>query len=181
MERFEGINILFVAGGIGMAPLRSAIRYVLDHRDRYGTVTILYGAKTPGELLFRDDLRGWSLRYDVDTRMTVDRGDGTWTGRTGVITTLFPAVEIDPDRTVALVVGPPVMYRFVFLELMNKRIPEPHIVFSLERRMKCGVGKCGHCQINGTYVCQEGPVFEYPRLRTLWEAVERVAPVVIKK
>lgn len=180
-ERFEGMNVLFVAGGIGMAPLRSAIRYVLDHRDRYGAVTILYGARTPTELLFRDDLRAWSLRYDVDVRMTVDRGDASWTGRTGVITTLFPALEIDPERTAAVVVGPPVMYRFVLLELMNKRIPESQVVFSLERRMKCGVGKCGHCQINGTYVCREGPVFEYPRLRTLWEAVERVAPVVIRK
>jgi NAD(P)H-flavin reductase len=181
MERFTGMNVLFVAGGIGMAPLRSAIRYTLDHRDRYGSVTILYGAKTPDELLFKGDLRSWSLRYDVDIRMTVDRGDDSWVGRTGVITTLFPALEIDPERTVAVVVGPPVMYRFVLLELMNKRIPESQIVFSLERRMKCGVGKCGHCQINGTYVCQEGPVFEYPRLRTLWEAVERVGPVDIRK
>jgi NAD(P)H-flavin reductase len=98
-----------------------------------------------------------------------------------VITTLFPDLKLNPERTVAFVVGPPVMYRFVLLELLGKGIPEKQIVFSLERRMKCGVGKCGHCQINGTYVCQEGPVFSYSRLEQLWEAVERAAPVATRK
>ena len=178
MEESRDMDLLYVAGGIGMAPLRSAIQYSLDHRDAYGDITILYGTRSPKELLFADQMALWAGRDDLNVMTTVDvAGDG-WDGNVGVLTTLFPKLgKIDPERTVAMVVGPPVMYRFVLLELLGKDIPHQQIVFSLERRMKCGVGKCGHCQINGTYVCQEGPVFRYPRLGHLWEAVERAAPV----
>ena len=178
MEESKGMDLLFVAGGIGLAPLRSAIRYALDRRDQYRDINVLYGARTPSELLFLDEVKEWAMRGDVNVMTTVDVGNDSWTGNVGVITTLFPNLQrIDPENTVAMVVGPPVMYRFVLLELLGKDIPERQIVFSLERRMKCGVGKCGHCQINGVYACQEGPVFRYNRLEQLWEAVERAAPV----
>ena len=178
MEESRGMDLLYVAGGIGLAPLRSAIRYSLDCRNEYGDITILYGTRSPGELLFADELKQWAEREDVNVMTTVDAAADGWDGHVGVLTTLFPKLgRLAAERTVAMVVGPPVMYRFVLLELLGKDIPHKQIVFSLERRMKCGVGKCGHCQINGTYVCQEGPVFRYPRLEQLWEAVERVAPV----
>lgn len=179
MEAAKDMDLLFVAGGIGLAPLRSAIRYALDRREHYRHITLLYGARTPEELLFADEVQAWSERDDMMVLTSVDSPGNGWNGHVGVITTLFPRLKkLDADRTVAMVVGPPVMYRFVFLELMNKDIPPKQVVFSLERRMKCGVGKCGHCQINGTYVCQEGPAFSYTRLEQLWEAVERVSPVM---
>lgn len=178
MEDVKGMDLLFVAGGIGLAPLRSAIMYALDRRDHYRHLTILSGARTPSEMLFFDEINDWTARPDVRVLTTVDNPTEGWEGPVGVITTLFPRVkDLEPENTVAFVVGPPVMYRFVALELLGMDIPEKQIIFSLERRMKCGVGKCGHCQINGTYVCQEGPAFSYPRLTLLWEAVERVAPV----
>lgn len=178
MEAAKDMDLLFVAGGIGLAPLRSAIRYAMDRREHYRRITLLYGARTPDELLFAEEIQAWSNRDDIAVLTTVDSPDSGWKGHVGVITTLFPRLKkVDADRTVAMVVGPPVMYRFVFLELMNKDIPPKQVVFSLERRMKCGIGKCGHCQINGTYVCLEGPAFSYTRLEQLWEAVERVSPV----
>lgn len=176
IDQMEGKSVLFVGGGIGLAPLRSVIRYVLDRRDRYEDVIIFCGARSPKELLFVDELSEWEKRDDILLRVTVDRPAEGWEGHVGVITTLFPQISIRPERTIAAVVGPPVMYRFVLLELFNKGLPEQQIYFSLERHMKCGVGKCGHCQINSVYVCQEGPVFSYHRLRDLWEAVERAAP-----
>lgn len=162
-------DILFVAGGIGLAPLRSLIHYVLDldHRSLFGKVTILFGARSPRELLFKEDLARWKQRDDVEVHVTVDRGEETWRGHTGVITTLFPDLEVKGENTVAVIVGPPVMYRFVLLEVFHKGIPEPQIVLSLERKMKCGVGKCGHCQIGGVYVCQGGPVFHYPQVKRM--------------
>ena len=177
VEAMEGKALLVVAGGIGLAPLRSLIRHILAHREKVNRFLILYGAKHPSELLFRPELEEWEAREDVEFHVTVDRPDEGWKGHVGVITTLFPKVDLDSERTVAAVVGPPVMYRFVLLELLAKGIPLNQIYFSLERRMKCGVGKCGHCQINGVYVCQDGPVFSFPALKVLWEAVEARAPV----
>jgi sulfite reductase subunit B len=169
LDLIEGKDILFVAGGLGLAPLRSLINYVLDNRDNYGKLIILYGCKTPAELLFKDELARWEKRDDVNFQITVDRPDDRWDRHVGVITTLFPKVKFDPERTIAVVVGPPVMYRFVALECIQRGIPESHIIMSLERHMKCGVGKCGHCQINSKYVCQDGPVFTLTQLRVLPE------------
>lgn len=171
IERFRGKDILFAPGGLGLAPLRSLINQVLDERGKYGRVIILYGAKHPSELLFKDELAEWAARDDVELHLTVDRPDETWTGNVGVITTLFPKVQVYPRNTVAVVVGPPVMYRFVLMELLGKGIPEGNIWMSLERRMKCGVGKCGHCQINNVYVCQRGPAFLYSEIKGLAEAL----------
>jgi NAD(P)H-flavin reductase len=170
-ENFRGKDILFAPGGLGLAPLRSLINQVLDERNLYGRVIILYGARNPGELLFKDELKAWSERDDVELMLTVDRGDETWTGNVGVITTLFKYVSIYPRNTVAITCGPPVMYRFVLMEFFGKGISEGNIYLSLERKMKCGVGKCGHCQINNVYACQSGPVFPYKEIKGLEEAL----------
>jgi NAD(P)H-flavin reductase len=174
LDKFRGKDILFAPGGLGLAPARSVINQVLDERGAYGRVIILYGAKNPGELLFKDELEAWSQRDDVEFHVTVDRGDADWTaaGRNvGVITTLFPKISINPRNTVAITIGPPIMYRFVLMELLSKGLPEGQIWMSLERRMKCGVGKCGHCQINGLYCCQQGPSFSYAQIKGVEEAI----------
>ncbi|MBM4329974.1 MAG: oxidoreductase [Deltaproteobacteria bacterium] len=171
IEELKGKDILFVAGGIGLVPLRSLINYVLDKRQDFGRVLVLFGAKTPAEQLFLDELSRWRQSKNMEYLETVDRSDGQWKGNVGVITTLFPKITIDPKKTVAVIVGPPVMYRFAILEAQVKGIPDDQIIVSLERRMKCGVGKCGHCQINHLYVCQEGPVFSYAKIKDLKEAI----------
>jgi NAD(P)H-flavin reductase len=171
IEKFRGKDILFAPGGLGLAPLRSLINQVLDERALFGRVVILYGARTPSELLFKDELQQWAERSDVELRLTVDRGDEGWTGPVGVITTLFRDVSLYPRNTVAVTCGPPVMYRFVLMELLGKGLSEGSIYLSLERRMKCGVGKCGHCQINNIYACQSGPVFPYAEIKGLEEAL----------
>ena len=171
LEEIKGKDILFVAGGIGLVPLRSLINYVLDHRSDFGRVMVFFGAKTPAEQLFPNELANWRTSREMEYWETVDRADGNWKGNVGVITTLFPKVTLEPQKTVAVIVGPPIMYRFAILEAQVKGIPDDQILVSLERRMKCGVGKCGHCQINDIYVCQEGPVFNYARIKNLKEAI----------
>jgi len=170
VERFRGKDLLFVCGGLGMAPLRSLLNEVLDDRGNYGRVILLYGARQPADLLFRDELAEWEARDDVEVHLTVDCPDSGWDRCVGVITRLFPEVDVDARNTVAVVVGPPVMYRFVLKELKKLRIPKGNIWFSFERRMKCGVGKCGHCQLNHVYTCQSGPSFNYAELEFLEEA-----------
>ena len=167
----KGQDLLFVAGGIGIFPLRSFINQVLDNRSDYGRVIILSGAKSPTERMFASELDAWAARDDVELLETVDHADDSWTGSEGVVTTLFAKISIDPTRTHCVIVGPPVMYRFVILEAQKKGLDDDHIILSLERRMKCGVGKCGHCQINGMYVCQDGPVFQYSQLLNAQEAL----------
>jgi sulfite reductase subunit B len=171
LEALEGKNLLLIAGGIGLFPLRSLVQYVLDNRSSFGGVTLLFGARSPAERLFVDELAAWSQSPHLEFYETVDRGDESWEGNVGVITTLIPKLDIDPRKTMAVVVGPPIMYRFVIIELKKKDLADENIIMSLERRMKCGVGKCGHCQINDVYVCQEGPVFTLAQLRNLREAV----------
>ena len=171
MEKMRGKDILFAPGGLGLAPARSLINQVLDDRESFGRVIILYGARNPSELLFKDELEAWKTRSDVELHVTVDRPDDAWTGHVGVITTLFKDITVNPRNTVAVTVGPPVMYRFVLMELLGKGIPETQIWLSLERRMKCGVGKCGHCQINNLYCCQQGPSFSYDQIKGLEEAL----------
>jgi NAD(P)H-flavin reductase len=147
------------------------VQYILDRRSSFGRVILLFGARSPAERLFLDELAAWSQSPEIEFQETVDRGDESWKGNVGVITTLIPKINIEPKKTMAVVVGPPIMYRFVIIELKKKDIPDDNIILSLERRMKCGVGKCGHCQINDVYVCQEGPVFTLAQLRNLREAV----------
>lgn len=171
VEKMRGKDVLFAAGGIGLAPLRSLIQFVLDERQSFGRVIILFGCRNPSEILFTRELEEWQQRPDVEFHMTVDRAGPEWPGHVGVITTLFPGIAVNPRSTVAVTCGPPIMYRFVLIEMLAKGIPENQIYLSLERRMKCGVGKCGHCQINGVYCCQEGPVFTYAQIKGLKEAI----------
>ncbi|MFO0754054.1 MAG: FAD/NAD(P)-binding protein [Thermodesulfovibrionales bacterium] len=167
----EGNDLLIVAGGLGIAPLRSLIKHVLFNRREFGKVHILLGCKSPQDMLFSDELDQWNRRMDVHYECTVDRAAPDWAGNVGVITTLIPGVDIEPERTFAVVVGPPIMYRFVIRELLAKKIPERQILLSFERHMKCGMGKCGRCQIQGLYVCQDGPVFNYADIRNVSEAL----------
>ena len=169
LHEFKGKDILFVAGGIGIVPMRSLIKAVLAERGAYGALTLIYGSKTPDDILFRDELKDWAEHMDV--RLTVDADSPGWSGHVGVVTTLIPGLKVDPSRTSAVVIGPPVMYRFVILSLWDKMIPREEILLSLERRMKCGLGKCGHCQINHVYTCQEGPVFRLSEIKNLYEAL----------
>lgn len=171
IEKFRGKDVLFAPGGLGLAPLRSLINQVLDERALFDRVIILYGARSPSEMLFKDELAEWDARPDVELMLTVDQGDDTWKGNVGVITTLFKHISINPRNTVGVTCGPPVMYRFVLMEFFGKGISEGNIYLSLERRMKCGIGKCGHCQINNVYACQSGPVFPYSEIKGLEEAL----------
>ncbi len=167
-----GKDILFVCGGLGLVPVSSAINYVLDRFEDYGDVTIIFGAKGPAERLFVDEASKWTSRENVTYVETVDRGDETWTGNVGVITTLMTDMTVDPRRTVAIVCGPPVMYKFAIMSLYKMGMVDKNIFVSLERHMKCGVGKCGHCQIEGMYVCQEGPVFRFADIAEVQEAIQ---------
>ncbi|MDA8211279.1 MAG: FAD/NAD(P)-binding protein [Clostridia bacterium] len=170
-EVMKGKDILLVCGGIGLVPVRSAINYILDNRRDYGRLTILYGVKTPADRLFAEELAQWKATPEVTVLETVDRGDEAWDGHVGVITTLLPLVQINPAQTIAVICGPPVMYRFVLKELAKMAMEDESIFVSLERRMKCGVGKCGHCQMNDLYVCQKGPVFKYSEIKEVMEAI----------
>lgn len=177
VELLTGHDVLFIAGGLGIAPLRSLINYVFDRRNEFGDMTILYGCREPCSLLYEDEVEAWRNRKDVDYRETVDRcpEGARWEGNVGVITTLMPGIDIDLDTTYAVVCGPPAMYKFVLHALEKKGMPDDKIFLSLERRMKCGVGKCGHCQINGHkaeyYACEDGPVFNYEDVKRYEEAL----------
>jgi sulfite reductase subunit B len=170
-EAMKGQDVLIIGAGLGLAPTRSLIRYILDKRQDFGKFTIMVGAREPKLLLFRGEIEAWAKRSDTQTLVTVDRADKDWKGNVGVVTRLFSKIDLDPVKTWAVVVGPPIMFKFTVLEALAEGIPEHHIVCSLERHMKCGVGKCGHCQIRGTYVCREGPVFTYDQVKKLREGI----------
>jgi sulfite reductase subunit B len=174
VEQLLGKDVIFVAGGIGLPPLRSLITTMLHpaRRGDFGRVIVLYGVKSPAEFIFNAERKSWETRADLEYRVTVDRATAGWTGHVGVITTLIPDLTIDVANTVAAICGPPVMYKFAILALHSKGLRDEQIYVSLERRMKCGVGKCGHCQINNVYVCQEGPVFNYGKIQDLKEAIQ---------
>jgi NAD(P)H-flavin reductase len=155
----EGRDILVIAGGIGLAPLRPAIYRVLADRRRYGRVAVLYGGRSPGELLYADELHSWRGRFDVEVGVTVDTAGRDWHGRVGVVTTLISDASFEPAGTTAFVCGPEVMMRFVAGALRDTGLPPESIHVSLERSMKCAVGHCGHCQFRELFVCKDGPVF----------------------
>jgi len=162
-EKMRDKDILIVVGGLGAAPLRSVLFYCLDNRDQFGRVIVLHGAKRPAEMIFREEFLSLKQRKDLECHLAVDADDtGKWTENVGVVTTLFPLMkDIDPANTYAFVCGPPIMYKFVLKELVKLNIPKDQILMTLERRMKCGVGKCGHCAIDYIYTCLDGPVFTY--------------------
>ncbi|MBN2467875.1 MAG: FAD/NAD(P)-binding protein [Deltaproteobacteria bacterium] len=170
-DEIKGKNVLFVAGGIGLPPLRSLIEPMLDARSEFGDVQILYGARSPADLVYKNRLKEWETMQDVRFMMTVDVGDSGWSGNVGVVTTIFPKADIIVDNTVAFVCGPPIMIRFAIMELLRLGFAPANIISTLERYMKCGVGKCGHCAIGHKYVCLDGPVFSYREMMKLPERV----------
>jgi sulfhydrogenase subunit gamma (sulfur reductase) len=163
MESMRGNNLLIIMGGLGAVPLRSLLLYALDNRSLFKLIYLLYGARDPGEMLFREEFFELITRPDIECLLTVDEDStGTWPCATGMVTGLFDRIhEIDPAHTYACVCGPPAMYKFVVKELVNLAIPKHQILMTLERRMKCGIGKCGHCAIEDIYTCMDGPVFSY--------------------
>lgn len=171
LDEARGRDVLFIAGGIGLAPLRPAILHVLRRRSEYGRVTILYGARSPEELLFREQLAHWRGRFDVRLEAIVDRASNDWFGHVGVVTRLLDDVPLDPDNAVFMC-GPEVMMRFVARELERHGLPGDSIWVSLERSMKCGVGLCGHCQFGGSFVCKDGPVYRFDKVAPLLDVKE---------
>lgn len=161
LDEAEGHDVAIVAGGIGLAPLRPAIQHILRNREKYGNFYILYGARTPTDLLYKRLLPIWRGRLDTQLLVTVDRGDEKWRGYIGVVTTLFRYVKLDPNNTYALVCGPEIMMKFTIQELKNQGLPDDKIFISMERNMKCGVGLCGHCQFGPLFICKDGPVVSF--------------------
>jgi sulfhydrogenase subunit gamma (sulfur reductase) len=171
LERMKGKNILLIAGGLGLAPLRSAIFYVTENRADFGEVKILYGTSAPSKLLFDYQYEQWRRVDGVDLSIIVDRGDESWTGPVGLITQLLDDVDLPMDETYAIVCGPPVMFKFVCNRLSQDGMPMHRMFVSLERRMHCGMGKCCRCNVGSTYTCLEGPVFDYWSVMNLKEAI----------
>ena len=169
MDRLTGSNVVIVAGGFAFSTLRSLAKYVLhpENRARYGKVTIIYGARSPSELSYKYDLEAWATRDDLDLHVTVDAGDDDWTGLVGYVPTILGDVSPSSENALALVCGPPVMIRFSIPVLLELGFAPECIINSLEMRMKCGMGKCGRCNIGGKYVCKDGPVFTYAELQAL--------------
>lgn len=166
IEEIRGNNLLIIAGGLGMAPLRSLLWYALDRRDEFKDVILMYGSRNPDEVLYRNELVSLTNREDLKCLLTVDRDDtGKWSGYVGLLPTLFDYVDVDPAVTYAAVCGPPVVYKYVLEKLLERNFSKNRILMSLERRMKCGVGKCGHCSVGYKYTCIHGPIFTY------WDAI----------
>ena len=160
----EGADVVLVAGGLGLPPLRPVVESVLAHRERYGRLTLFYGGRSPDLLLYRSDLERWRGRLDADVEVIVDTAGADWRGRVGVVTTLLPRAAFDPANTVAMVVGPEVMMRFTIAALRDQGVPADRIHVSLERSMHCAIGHCGHCMLGPEVVCKDGPVFPYARV-----------------
>ena len=167
-----GGDLVVVAGGIGLAPLRPAIRHALGRRDGYGAVSVLVGARTPEDLLFVDELERWRARLDVEVDVTVDAAAAGWRGRVGLVTTLIPGAVFDPASAAALVCGPEVMMTFVVRALVDRGLPLERIWVSMERNMRCAVGHCGHCQLGPTLICRDGAVFPAAAMTRLMEVRE---------
>lgn len=167
MEQATGSDVIVVAGGLGLAPLRPALYRLLAERERYGNLVLLYGTRSPENILFRRELESWRRRLDVDIDVTVDHAPPGWRGQVGVVTTLIPRAAFDPLNAIAFVCGPEVMMRFAIAALRDAGLADEAIWLSMERNMKCAVGFCGHCQFGTTFACRDGPVFRYDRVRDL--------------
>ncbi len=164
----KGNDVVLVAGGIGLAPLRPVMYDVLAEREKFGKVVLLYGTRTPSDILFRKELESWRGRFDLDVAITVDRGAPEWRGNVGVVTTLIPKMAFDPTNTVAMICGPEVMMRFTVAALQKRGVADDRIYLSMERNMKCAIGFCGHCQYGPTFICKDGPVFSYAEIKDLF-------------
>lgn len=165
-------DLVIVAGGLGLAPLRPAIYHALAYRPAYGNVELIYGARSPGDILYYRELQAWRGRFDVRVHVTVDTAPADWRGSVGVVTQVIARARFDPTHTVALVCGPGVMMRFTVQELAARGVPLDNIFVSLERNMQCGLGLCGHCQLGPVFICKDGPVFPYSRVKDWFERRE---------
>jgi len=171
MQKMKGHNILLIAGGLGIAPLRSPIYWANEHRTDFEDITIMYGARDPGQILFDYQFDEWRKIYDLELLTIVEHPDEDWKGHVGMITDLFDDVPVDPDNTYAIVCGPPVMFKFVCSYLSDLGLPRQRMFVSLERRMHCGMGKCCRCNVGSTFTCLDGPVFDYWTVMNLQEAI----------
>lgn len=167
MEVADQRDVIIVAGGIGLAPVRPMLYQLLANRSRYGKVILLYGTRTPDDIIFRQELETWRSRFDLEVHVTVDRATGGWRGNVGVVTTLVPKLSFDPMHTLAIICGPEIMMRFTALELLKRDVWANKIYISMERNMKCGVGLCGFCQCGRYFICKDGPVFRYDLVKDL--------------
>ena len=165
VEAGRGKDVIIVAGGIGLAPLRPAIYHLLRRRDDYVRVVLLYGARSPKDLLYRKQVAEWGRLPDLQVLTTVDYGGTSWRGHVGVVTTLFRHLRMHSAQTVAFTCGPEIMMRYVVRELLARGLTDADIYLSMERNMKCAVGSCGHCQLGPYFVCKDGPIFSYQQMR----------------
>jgi NAD(P)H-flavin reductase len=166
LKEAEGGDVVIVAGGIGLAPLRLALNHLLANRDSYRAVSLLYGARTPDEMLYPSELQRWR-EAGINVAVSVDSAPGDWDGRVGLVTTLIPGAGFEGPRTTAMICGPEVMMRFVSQALQDRGVPLDSLYVSLERNMKCAIGHCGHCLLAHRFVCKDGPVFPVGRIGTL--------------
>jgi len=167
VEEAKGSDLVIIAGGIGLAPLRPVIYQALEKRNEFGRFVLLYGSRTPEDLLYRRELEKWRARLDVEVLVTVDRAMGDWRGNVGVVTKLISKAGFDPLHATAMVCGPEIMMRFTATELQNRGVPRENIYISMERNMRCGIGLCGHCQMGPTFICKNGPVYRYDYLKDM--------------
>jgi len=172
VDKAVGHDVCIVAGGIGLAPLRPVLYSLFHRRKDFGRILLLYGARSPLDLLYRVELEQWSKIDNIEVLVTVDRGDSTWKGHIGVVTNLFSYVKLDAPATQAMVCGPEIMMQYTVHEILRRGLPEQQIHVSLERNMKCAVGFCGHCQYGPHFICKDGPVFAYPQIKNLFELKE---------
>ena len=171
-EAARGHDLVMLAGGIGLAPVRPALLYAIAHREDFGRVVLLYGGRSPDDLLYRSELERWRSRFDLSVNVTVDTAGPDWHGRVGVVTKLIPRAPFDPDDAVAFVCGPEVMMWYGAKALLDTGLLPERLHLSMERTMRCGVGLCGHCQLGPTIICRDGPVYAYPDVENLMEARE---------
>jgi NAD(P)H-flavin reductase len=172
IEKFQNKDILIIAGGLGLAPVRPIIYYILNNRNSFNKVTILYGTKNPNEIIFKNELHKWKSSFDIDLQIIVDNPDSNWKGNTGLITTLIRNLNVVPDNTITMICGPEIMMKVSAIEIASKGLNPQNIYLSMERNMKCAIGLCGHCQYGSKFICKDGPVFSYLEIKHLldiWE------------
>ncbi len=172
VEEALGLDVVVVAGGIGLPPLRPALYECLRRRSEYGDVVLLYGSRTPADLVYRREVEAWRSRFDLEVDVTVDRGEGDWRGKVGVVPKLIGSARFDPGAAVAMVCGPEIMMRFAAEALLARGVPEDRIYLSMERNMQCGLGHCGHCQLGPTLICRDGPIYRFDEIEPLMKVRE---------
>jgi len=164
VEEAIGKDVVIVAGGIGLAPLRPALYWLMAHREKYRRIVLLYGTRSPEDILYRQELEHWRGQFDLEIQVTVDRAASSWRGNVGVVTTMIPRAPFDPSNAISMICGPEVMMRFTAMGLQKRGVPDERIYLSMERNMKCGIGLCGHCQYGPLFTCKDGPVLRFDRI-----------------